>query len=70
MARRKKQERPLRVVECFRKEATKVCQADCFLISTTWNATANPRFGFGPNFEVTKKQAYKCRAPAPVGPGS
>ena len=40
-------------------EVLKVCPRDCFVISTTRNATANPRYGFGPSSEVTsnKKQS-------------
>ena len=34
-------------------EVLKVCPRDCFVISTTRNATANPRYRFGPNSEVT-----------------
>src|SRR6516162_2043693 len=33
-------------------EVLKVCPRDCFVISTTRNATANPRYGFGSNSEV------------------
>ena len=34
-------------------EILKVCPRDCFVISTTRNATVNSRYGFGPNSEVT-----------------
>jgi len=34
-------------------QVLKVCPRDCFVISTTRNATANPRYRFGPNSEVT-----------------
>src|SRR6516164_7189686 len=33
-------------------EALKVCLQDRFVISTTRSATANPRYGFGPSFQV------------------
>jgi hypothetical protein len=36
-------------------EVLKVYPRDCFVISTTRNATANPRYGFGPNSEVYLK---------------
>jgi hypothetical protein len=34
-------------------EVLKVWPRNCFVISTTRNATANPRYGFGPSSEVT-----------------
>jgi hypothetical protein len=42
-----------------RGQVLKVCPRDCFVISTTRNAAANPRYGFGPSSEVTsnKKQS-------------
>lgn len=47
-------------------EILKVWRRDCFVISTTWNATANPRCGFGPSSEVTdnltpRKDTMKIR---------
>src|SRR6516162_10382370 len=36
-------------------QVLKVCPRDCFVISTTRNATANPRYRFGPNSEVYLK---------------
>jgi len=37
-----------------RAEFLKVCSRNCFVISTTWNATANPPYGFAPSSEVTE----------------